>query len=275
MKVVKIGNEQFYAANKNNADENLWLSKYSGIFIKLNNGTEYRIPLINSKRAKGDDSTSICLCEKNGVKYYPVKFGGTKYAGSQNIETTTSSVSFGGHYAHFEDLKLILQEGFFEKSLSGKIAYAAECSLADGVTVSFTIWSAYQNESNGNLVKSGNLSSSFSGKTNCKPFWEGQVTNYLKVWVAWRYNGKIIASDYCHFKAFFYIVIPPFNFYYDWYETFKYTQKIVREKYISIAPDGSLKYTYKDRVSGEVSKEYHEGSLIKGHYVPPENREFL
>lgn len=270
MKVLKIGNEQFYAANKNNADENLWLSKYSGIFIKLNNGTEYRIPLINSNRAKGDDSTSICLCEKNGVKYYPVKFGGTKYAGSQNIEETTSSVSFGGHYAYDKDLYLILKEGFFGEYLSGEIAYIAECSLASGVSVSFTIHSAFQDEFSGNLAKSGTLSSSFSGKTNCKPLWEKQVTDYLKVWIDWKYDGKVIASDYCHFKAFFYLLI-----HYEWYETFKYTQKIVRRKYISIAPDGSLKYTYKDKVTGSVSKEYYKGSLIEPHYVPQENREFL
>lgn len=267
MKVVKIGNEQFYAANKNNADENLWLSKYSGIFIKLNNGTEYRIPLINSKRAKGDDSTSICLCEKNGVKYYPVKFGGTKYAGTETIEETTSSVSFGGYYAYKSSLNLKLDKG----SLGGGVAYVAECSLASGVCVDFTIYSTYESGKFGNLAKKGTLASSFSGRTNCKPLWEMQATDCLTVYIDWRYNGKVIDSVSCFFRAFWL-----HNFtHYSYYETFTLDQKKRRKKYISIASDGSLKYTYKDRVSGFSTKSHHEGTLIDPHYVPPENREFL
>lgn len=276
MKVVKIGDHTFYAADKNNTDENRWLSQYSGNFIKLDNGTEYKLPVLNSKQAKRGDSTPICLYEINGVKYYPVKFGGEKYVGSQVVRTTTSNVSFGGFYVTAGYNGLILEKRWNgDKKLDGEVAYIAECSLASGVSCSFTVHSSFFNENSGSLSKSGTLSSSFSGQTNCKPLWGGQVTDFLKVWLSWKYNGKVIASDYCFFRAFLWYAIVFVNFYHHWYETFRYTQNIVRKQYVSIATNGSLSYRYEDTVTGSVSKDYHEGCLIKDHEVSAGNRDFL
>lgn len=278
MKVVKIGDHTFYAADKNNTDENRWLSQYSGNFIKLDNGTEYKLPVLNSKQAKSRDSTPICLYEINGVKYYPVKFGGEKYVGSQVVGTTTSNVSFGGLFAPDPGFILSKWGIVITKSLDGNIAYAAECSLASGVSVSFTIHSAYKNGNSGNLAKSGTLSSSFSGQTNFKLFWGGQVVDYLKVWVDWKYNGTVIASDYCHFQAFQEIYIVVGTIRKRWYETFRYTQNIVRKQYVSIAANGSLNYRYADTVTGSVSKDHYEGILIPDSgwvETTPEIREFL